>query len=49
LPNPKWYVTDVGILFCAAFKHLCGDFIGVLMDADPELDNLDRLDVFAGH
>lgn len=47
--SPKWFQSDIGILFCAAFKHLCGDFIGIIMDADPSVDNLDRSDVFAGH
>ena len=36
-------------MFCAAFKHVCADFIGAIMDADPELDNYDRYDVLAGH
>lgn len=49
MPNPKWYLTDTGILFCAAFKHVCANFVGIMMDADPLLDNADRFDVFAGH
>lgn len=45
----KWFESDLGILFCAAYPKVCGDFIGQICDGDPELDNYDRYDVMVGH
>ena len=49
LPSPGWFETEEGVLFCASFSHLCVDFIGLLSDTDPKIDNHERMDVFMGH
>lgn len=49
LPSFGWFDTDVGVLFCATFPKICGDFLGQICDADPNLDNYDRYDVLVGH
>jgi hypothetical protein len=28
---------------------VCGDLLGTIMGADKDLDNYERMDVFAGH
>lgn len=28
---------------------LCADFIGMISDTDPKIDNHERMDVFIGH
>lgn len=49
LPGLSWFETDAGIVFCSTFPKVCGDVIGQICDADPELDNYDRYDVLVGH
>ncbi len=49
MPGLKWFETDLGIVFCSNFAHICGDAIGQICDADPQLDNYDRYDVLIGH
>lgn len=49
LPSMKWFETDAGILFCAAFENFCSDLIKNICDSDPTLDNADRYDVIFGH
>ena len=36
-------------MFCAAFEHICVDFVSILSDTDPKIDNYERMDVFDGH
>jgi hypothetical protein len=45
----SWFTGLVGAEFCSLFPKVCGDLIGYIADADPDLDNYDRYDVLSGH
>lgn len=48
-PGDTFISSDVGRVFCGLEPHICGDLIGSMVSADPELDNYDRYDVLSGH
>lgn len=45
----NWMITNFGSAFCAIFGKICDDFVSLLADMDPNVDNYDRYDVLAGH
>jgi hypothetical protein len=49
LPDYNWFQTEAGSLFCALVEHVCADAMKYVMDADPNMDNYERYDVFIGH
>jgi gastric triacylglycerol lipase len=49
MTGDTWLTSGVGRVFCAIFPSVCGDLIGMLVSADPKLDNYERYDVLAGH
>ena len=42
----NWWEEETTLLFCSLFEGVCEGLIGTLADADPSVDNMERLDVF---
>lgn len=45
----KWLEHPILEKVCATDANLCRWFLGPIADADPELDNAERMDVILGH
>lgn len=41
----NWWQEESILLFCGLWEGLCESFIKASADADPSVDNMDRLDV----
>ncbi len=44
--DSNWFEEDSTLLFCKYFDSICHGFLKYFADADPNVDNLDRFDVF---
>jgi len=46
---PSWASTRFASVFCTVFDGVCTDILGDIADADPEIDNYQRLNIILGH
>ena len=44
--DANWWEDEAELLFCAELDGLCEEFLAYFADANPEVDNLDRANVF---
>jgi len=44
--NENWWEEESTLLFCAELAGICDELLAYFADADPEVDNLDRFNVF---
>lgn len=44
--NSNWFEEEGTLLFCKELEGICDDFLAYFADANPDVDNLDRFNVF---
>ena len=44
--NTNWWEEEASLLFCDELFGICDELLAYFADSDPEVDNLDRFNVF---
>lgn len=47
--TPNFFTSKAFPIFCSLLPTICKNLVGLISDADPDLDNFNRWDVFIGH